>query len=365
MKFFKYYFPSFIVVFVLVSCQNDKKIPTTDSKNEEVVKNGLSFISPQNGNTYTCNQILNITFNITDTTALPDSIRVYVNSKPFVVLPKGQLSTSFNTKSEKVGQLRISADAFYLKSVQSSSAIAIVLLSDIEPTMYSYKIVNTFKHDAGAYTQGLIYENGFFYESTGQYGQSTLRKVKVQTGEVVDMVTLDDNIFAEGIAIAGNKIFQVTYREQVCFVYDKTTFKRIGQFNYDLGQGWGLEYNGKNILMTTGGNTIYYINKENFSTENTLDVADDKELVDSLNELEIINGKIFANVYQKDYVVIIDPSTGKVVGKIDFTGLLKDSDKKPSTDVLNGIAWNPQNGHLYITGKDWPKLFEIELLNYK
>ncbi len=239
--------------------------------------------------------------------------------------------------------------------------LRLTVLAPSAPVSYSYNKVNTFTHDPDAYTQGLFVHNGFFYESTGKEGKSTLRKVEIKTGKVVQQVNVEDKYFAEGITMYNNQIFQLTYTTNIGFVYDSETFERIRTFNYPT-EGWGLETMGDQLIMTDGSENIYFMNPETFVEQRRIQVYDHQGKVDQLNELEVIDGKIYANVYQTDRIVIINPETGVVEGSINLQGILNTQGYNRPLDVLNGIAWDETTGALYVTGKWWPKVFQIELV---
>ena len=227
----------------------------------------------------------------------------------------------------------------------------------------TYEIINTYPHDIGAFTQGLVYEDGIFYEGTGQYGESSLRKVYVQTGNVLKILELSDEYFGEGVAVFEDKIIQLTYHSNVGFVYKKESFELLKKFTYPT-EGWGLTHNGKNLIRSDGSSILYFLDPQTYKPIRTLEVHDKGKPLKWLNELEYIDGEIYANVWLTDNIVRINPSTGRVTAWIDMSGLLTD-DELSGTDVLNGIAYNPESKNLYITGKYWPKLFEIKLVPKK
>jgi glutaminyl-peptide cyclotransferase len=231
------------------------------------------------------------------------------------------------------------------------------------PKKFSYKVEKVIPHDTSSYTQGLEFVDGFFYESDGQFGESSLRKVDVLTGKVLQMVPMPDNIFAEGISVVGDKIIQLTWRNDIGIIYDKKTFKQLDNFPYgNSREGWGLCADSNRLYKSDGSNRIYFLNKENYQEEGYISVYNDKGPVEALNELELIDGKIYANVYMTERIVIIDPKTGIVTGEIDLKGLLPVLNRFPNTDVLNGIAWDAKGKRLFVTGKKWPKLFQISIL---
>ena len=230
--------------------------------------------------------------------------------------------------------------------------------------LYSYTIVNTFPHDPNAFTQGLIWENGVLYEGTGRYGHSTLRKVELETGKVLQSIELPAEYFGEGITIFNDKIIQLTYLSNVGFVYDKDTFKLLREFNYPT-EGWGITHNGKNLIMSDGTPTLYFLDPETFERISSIDVYYKNNLLWKINELEYIDGQIYANIWPTDRIAIIAPETGQVTAMIDMKGLLSGQDLSREVDVLNGIAYDQVNRRLFVTGKFWPKLFEIKLIPKK
>jgi len=230
--------------------------------------------------------------------------------------------------------------------------------------VYSYRIVNVYPHDRTAYTQGLVYENGFLYEGTGRWGQSTLRRVAVETGQAEQLIRLPPQFFGEGIVIYDDKIVQLTWKARLGFVYDKTSFERQQIFAYPT-EGWGITHDGQQLIMSDGTATLYFWDPETLAETGRIAVADNGQPVPLLNELEYVRGEIWANVYRTDRIARIDPATGQVVGWIDLSGLLEPEDLTEPVDVLNGIAYDSENERLFVTGKWWPKLFEIELVEVK
>jgi glutamine cyclotransferase len=267
----------------------------------------------------------------------------------------------FSTGNVPVGTLSIRTVAWLEDGRREFHNLQVVLLSDLVPENLAYRIENAYPHDDKAYTQGLTFEDGYLYEGTGQYNESSLRKVEIKTGEPVRLTMLASDIFGEGITIFKDRIYQLTYKSQVGFVYEKETFKRIQKVYYQNKEGWGLTHDGTHLIMSDGSNRIYYMDVTYFTEIRQLEVYDNKGPVSRLNELEYIEGKIFANIYGEDEIVIIDPETGKVTGKLDMRGILSEADRHPGIDVFNGIAWDPGNRVLYVTGKYWPRLFEVSI----
>jgi glutaminyl-peptide cyclotransferase len=226
--------------------------------------------------------------------------------------------------------------------------------------VYTYGIVNTYPHDRDAFTQGLVFEDGFLYEGTGLYGYSTLRRVDLETGAVLQVRELPQ-FFGEGITIYGDRIIQLTWQSNIGFVWNKNTFELLREFSYPT-EGWGITHDGERLIMSDGTSKLYFLDPQSFEEVGRLDVFDNDGPVTRLNELEYIKGEIYANVWQTDRIARIAPETGQVVGWVDLEGLLTEEDRLEHIDVLNGIAYDSENDRLFVTGKLWPKLFEIELV---
>ena len=224
-----------------------------------------------------------------------------------------------------------------------------------------YRIVNTYPHDPRAFTQGLVFADDVLYEGTGLRGQSSLRKVDLKTGSILRVRQLAAHFFGEGITIYGNRVIQLTWRAKVGFVYDIRTFQLLDTFNYPT-EGWGITHDGRSLIMSDGTSTLYFLDPQSFQQVNRLEVHTKDGPVSKLNELEYVQGEIYANVWKTDRIARISPETGEVVGWIDLEGLLRPEDRNRRFDVLNGIAYDVKNDRLFVTGKLWPKLFEIELV---
>lgn len=225
---------------------------------------------------------------------------------------------------------------------------------------YAFAIVRVFPHDTSAYTQGLAYRHGFLYEGTGRNGQSSLRKVRLETGEVIQRVDLGPEFFGEGITIIKDRVFQLTWKSGVGFVYDLNSFQLLRKFAYS-GEGWGLATDGRDLFLSHGTSEIRVLDAETFQEKRRLRVHEGATPVDQLNELEFVEGQIFANVWHSNRIARISPQTGDVVGWIDLTGLLSPVYRLEPEAVLNGIAYDPIRKRLFVTGKLWPSIFEIRL----
>ena len=226
--------------------------------------------------------------------------------------------------------------------------------------VYTYEVVKSWPHDCTAFTQGLVFYDGLLFESTGQYGSSTLRKIDLGAEKILKKVKVPKEYFAEGITIFQGKIFQLTWESHRGFVYDLESFERLGEFSYD-GQGWGLTHDGHSLIMSDGTNRIRFLDPVSFHVERKISVYDNNLPLSELNELEYIKGEIYANIWQSNRIVRIAPDSGKILGWIDLTGLLPSKEGCEQVDVLNGIAYDEGGDRLFVTGKLWPRIFEIRL----
>jgi len=232
--------------------------------------------------------------------------------------------------------------------------------ANLMPIRYTYEVVNTYPHDSNAFTQGLVFDEGVLYESTGIYGQSSLRCVELETGEIIQFQALQSRYFGEGITILGDKIIQLTWQSRIGFVYDKHSFDLLREFNYST-EGWGITYDGSKLIMSDGTATLYFLDPESFQNIGQIEVRDNGSLVTKLNELEYVRGEIYANIWYEEKIAAIDPQTGQVKRWIDLSGI-KDPTDQDSQKVSNGIAYDVKTDRLFVTGKMWSKVFEIKLL---
>jgi glutaminyl-peptide cyclotransferase len=228
------------------------------------------------------------------------------------------------------------------------------------PQEYTFAIVAVYPHDTSAFTQGLAYRDGFLYEGTGREGQSSLRKVRLETGEIVQQVNLEPDLFGEGITLLNDKVIQLTWKSGIGFVYDLNSFRLLRRFSYS-GEGWGLATNGRELFLSDGTSEIRVLDGETFQEKRRIKVHEGSTAVDQLNELEFVEGQVFANLWHSNRVARISPQTGDVVGWIDLTGLLSPMYRLEPEAVLNGIAYDPIRKRLFVTGKLWPRIFEIKL----
>ncbi len=230
--------------------------------------------------------------------------------------------------------------------------------------VFTYKIINTYPHDSQAFIQGLVFEDGLLYEGTGLSGQSTLRIIKLETGDILKIHELPQEFFGEGITAYKDKIIQLTWRSNTGFVYDKNSFNLLRTFHYPT-EGWGLTHDGKQLIMSDGTANLYFLNPENFKVTKRIEVYDGNTPVTMLNELEYINGEIFANVWLTNSIARINPQTGRITGWINMDGLFPVNDDDKTKKVLNGIAYDAKNDRIFVTGKLWPNIYEIKLVPAK
>ena len=293
-----------------------------------------------------------------------DKIEIFVDGK--IVNTSNNLTNSiiYKTADFGVGKHIIKVSATKKDGVTGDNYDEIFVLSDIKPIKYSYQIIAEYPHNVSHFTQGLEFHDNALYEGTGQEGSSAIYRIHLQTNKIEKEYRLEDQYFGEGITILNNKIFQLTYKNKVGFVYDLNTFKLLNTWNFKSNEGWGLTNDSHSLIMSDGTENLYYINPDTYQEERKIQVCNESNVVQNINELEYIKDEIWANIWMTDTIVIIDPKTGKIKGEINLTGLAGTillSQKEPG-NVLNGIAWNPVTQKIYVTGKLWPKIFEIKLI---
>ena len=310
---------------------------------------------------YRLNEPVKVALTAADNSGKPDSVVIYFNGKRVAsIMNKPWETTVPPAMTNTTGRRSVKAVAYTGGVAANSVTRFAIIYSDVAPKKYGYRVVRSYPHDRESFTQGLFYDNGFLYEGTGQQAGSYLREVEPATGEVIRQHNLDRSLFGEGIALYNDRIYQVTWQNKVGFIYEKSTFRQLNKIYYQT-EGWGLTTVKDRIVMSDGSNVLYFFEPETFTVASSVEVYDNSKKIDMLNELEYINGEIWANIWMSDLIARIDPASGKVLGYIDMKGLLPASDKKPDTDVLNGIAWDKAGGRIFVTGKRWPKLFEIRV----
>lgn len=360
-----YYFIVFLLL--LGSCGRNTSTKTAEKttvqapappKETKYVNTRLT--SPGKGKLYSFNDELTIAFaNQNNLTA--DSTVYFLNGEKIGATGKGVQTYTYRLPEIKTGNHVVKVMVSYPEGKQGIASTNIQVKPDKAPEIYKWKVINTFPHDPNAYTQGLVYQDGIMYEGTGQYGESTLRKTDPKTGKILSVLGIDSQLFGEGITIYKDKIYQITWRSRKGFIYDLNTFSLESTFTYNT-EGWGITTAGDKLIMSDGSNKLYHIVPSTFNLLKEVEVYDHRGPVTRLNELEYIDGLVWANVWMTDRIVAIDPETGIVMGEMTMTNLLPVRDQvrlDDTDDVLNGIAYNPEKKTFYLTGKKWPKLFEV------
>ena len=340
-----------IITFLLISCDNENQNQSARIKLETRIASPLS------------NSIIRDT----------DSIKIEVKSNTEKIL-KSRLILNLDTfyfndkisiaanKLEKYGKQKIVVQNELKNKKDETLYKTFYLYPSQKSKELEYEIIKIIPHDKNSYTQGLLIYKDNIIESSGQYGKSFIRKSKLYDNQVINQVDIDDNFFAEGISIYNNKLYMLTWKSNKGLIYDLDSFKKIGEFEYQT-EGWGLSTYEDKLLMSDGTEKIYFRDPESFKILNMIEVYDDNGKIENINELEIINGKLFCNVYGEDIILIIDLKTGRVESKINLENLFTRKNYNNKIDVLNGIAYNKINNSIIVTGKWWPSMYEIKIIN--
>lgn len=321
--------------------------------NSGTKKNNLSITTNHDDNVFTLGDMVELSIQN------PKNLQITAVTYK---LNDAQIDKSFQLDDEPLGIQTITATVSF-EDTSEDISLPITFLNDKTPEVYSYNIINEYPHDITSYTQGLEFYNGELYESTGQYGESKLRKVDYKTGEILLNVNLAQTYFAEGLTVLNDKVYQLTWQENIGFVYDAKTLEKTSSFKYGKSkEGWGICNNGNQLFKSDGTENIWVLNPETLVEAHKIQVYTNKGKIIGLNELEFIDGKIYANRYQKNGVAIINPQNGAIEAVVDFSPLRKRVTQHDGLDVLNGIAYNPDTKTIFVTGKRWDKLFEVELI---
>ncbi|MGN6396312.1 MAG: glutaminyl-peptide cyclotransferase [Mucilaginibacter sp.] len=340
-----------------------------NSCKENNTKQEVITVSPEAGTTYKSGDKVDIAVHYGS--LKPDSIVYFIDS---VRAGAKKDSSAFSVKTDgmSLGPKTIDIKV-YAEGKNQDVATNIVLLPAKAPEELSFKIEKVFPHDTSCFTEGLVYEKGYLYESGGGYldpppneevtGQSSLRKVELSTGKVLQKTMVDPKVFAEGISIVGDKIIQLTYHEKIGYVYDKSSLKLLSNFENKVGiEGWGMCFDGNRLCFDDKTNRIYFLDKNTYKETGHIDVYDEKGAVNEINELEYIDGKIYANIWQTTTIIAIDPKTGAVLQRIDCTNLYPKNKRNENSEVMNGIAYDPAGKRIFLTGKKWDKLFQVSFV---
>lgn len=340
-----------IITHLLLSCENKSQNQSARIKLESRISSPMS------------NSIIRDT----------DSIKIEVKSNTEEIL-KSRLILNLDTfyfndkvfiaanKLKKYGKQKIVIQNEFNNEKKETLHKTFYLYPSQKPKELKYEVIKIFPHDKNSYTQGLLIEKENLIESSGQYGKSFIRKSKLYDNQVINQIDIDDNFFAEGISIYNNKLYMLTWKSNKGLIYDLDSFKKIGEFEYQT-EGWGLSTYEEKLLMSDGTEKIYFRDPESFKILNMIEVYDDNGKIENINELEIINGKLFCNVYGEDIILIIDLKTGRVESKINLENLFTRKNYNDKIDVLNGIAYNKINNSIIVTGKWWPSMYEIKIIN--
>ncbi len=367
--FSKYIVLISVMLFVVwtISCSGrpgstqESQTVASGPEGEEPATDLVSMVSPAVDSEYKLGEKVNVKLVPEGDNKLPDSVIIYFEGSKTSVLKVAPWESSIpSLLTSSTGRKSIKAVAYRGGRSQTITRFVIVY-SDVVPVTMGFRVVKSFPHDRGAFTQGLIYDKGVLYEGTGQETGSTLREVELETGKVKRQLNLDPSLFGEGITLYRDRIYQVTWTSKVGFIYDKADFRLISRIYYAT-QGWGLTTIGDNIVMSDGTNVLTFHEPEMFTVVKRIEVYDNEKKVDQLNELEYINGEIWANIWMSDLIARIDPATGKVNSYIDLSTLFTEAERRENnSDVLNGIAYDAGMDRIFVTGKRWPKLYEIRI----
>ncbi|CAD5292785.1 MULTISPECIES: glutaminyl-peptide cyclotransferase [unclassified Imperialibacter] len=345
------------LVTILGSCGSENSSKESASQPAAPKPTPLTSISTSPG-ALTPQSTLEISVSIEGDSVRVDSMVIFFESVRLASSQATSLSASLAPLP--LGKQTLTAKLFLNNGGTEQHALPLILLAETPPQKFDFRKIETYTHDPDAYTQGLLYHGGFLYESTGTRGESTLRKVDISTGKVLQQTPLDSRYFGEGLAFWDNSLIQLTWTSKIGFVYDLESFEQKRTFNYST-EGWGLASTDTELVMSDGTEYLYFLDPVTLAETRRIQVYNHQEKILYLNELEVVGGLIYANVYQTDVIVMIDPLSGAVVGDVSLEGIFNKQGYSRRLDVLNGIAWDEKEKRLFVTGKWWPKLYQIEL----
>ncbi len=356
-----------LLVLLIISCSSRTgNVVKSTGDSSDKTSSGLpadliKMVSPPENAEYKLNDQIRVSLSPSDETSVIDSVKVFFDGKAVALLSSAPWECSVGSAlTVMTGRKSVKAVAYTSEKSQAVTRF-VIIYSDIIPKRPGYRVVHTYPHDSEAFTQGLFYDNGVLYEGTGQETGSSLRVVELETGRVLRQHNLDPSLFGEGITLFRDRIFQVTWQNKVGFVYNKSDFRVLNRIFYQT-EGWGLTTINDRIVRSDGTNVLWFHEPEMFDAVSRLEVYDNEKKVDQLNELEYIDGEIWANIWQTDIIARIDPVSGKVNSYIDLSTLYPEPKRREvNADVLNGMAWDQQGGRIFVTGKRWPKLYEIRI----
>ncbi len=354
--------PLLLLVF-LFSCKNDTPQIYQQNISDKYIKaKEIVFVvnNPVNNDTIRIGDVVDFSFSLEDTSKTIDYVKTYLNS--VLIYSTTDLSFKLPLKQEKVGRGSLGVEIAFTDGTNQRKNVELFFLSDIIPKSIDFTLIDEYPHSTDNFTEGLIFNDGFIYEGAGDWGKSALYKTELESGKIIKAAYLSSNIFGEGISIIGNKIVQLTYKSQEGYVYNKEDFSLIKKFTYSFtSEGWGLTTDGKDLIMSNGTDKLLIMDSTYYSLINERQVCDNEERLDSINELEYVDGIIFANIWMNNKIAKIDYKSGKVLGYIDLSPIVPNGFKKNHENVLNGIAYNPKKKSLLVTGKRWDRIFEIRV----
>ena len=362
-KNFRFFFV-FSILF-LSSCGPDKEKEI--SENEDLLSQRAYFSIQAITKPIAIGEDIIFSFEMLDSNKIMDSLVYLINNEKVGQVTKPELKKTeftWSSKGKNTGKYNFRIEGFKQGKVSENGTQSFSLKSDIVPELYGFEVVKTFPHNPESFTQGFEWHKGSLWEGTGLNGKSAVMETDYKTGKAIQRIDLSNEYFGEGITIYNNQLYQITWQNRRGFVYSLPELKNLREFSYST-DGWGICHIETQLAMSDGTNFINFYTPEKFENIRKIEVWDQKNPVGALNELEAVEGKIWANKYQTDTLVQIDPATGKVLGYANLEGILKDEDRTGEEDVLNGIAFKADEGLYYVTGKNWPKTFAIRLVKRK
>ena len=349
---------SFLLFIFIFSCSNYR---SNNQEQSPRIKSLTKLIIPKKNEKLNLNDSISIKINPKYDSIIINEISIIYNKDTIAKSNTNDITLKLNI-FKSVGKHRITVVSFLDNDKKEVHYSSLMIYPTEVPQKLKYMIKNIYPHDPDAYTQGLTFDGKRFFESTGRRGFSTLREVEIKSGKIINQENLDKKYFGEGITVYKEKIYQLTWESNLCFIYDKNTMEKIDEFSY-AHEGWGITTFNDELVISDGSENIYFINANNYKFSRQIQVYDNSGLIKNINELENVNGKIFANIYGKEEIIIFSPITGIVESTINLKGIFNKKNYNKKLDVLNGVAYNSVEKKLFVTGKWWPSLFEIEIIN--
>lgn len=349
-----------ILVIVFSCCSSNQSQSEDKYNNTPPKQNTFSIVTPKTNDIVRLGNSFNLKLS-SKKQIVPDSVVVFEKNKRISLTKISDINFTCSPETKLAGRKNLEVKVYHSDTLSETLRLNITMLPTDEPKKLNYKLLRTIKHDAEAYTQGLFYHNGFLYESTGQPNRSSIRCVDPKTGDVLRKRKLEPQYFGEGIALIGNEIYMLTYRDRKGFVFNLQDFEIIREFSLQTEEGWGLTTDGKKLIMSDGSAYIYYFSPEYFTFENQVEICSNQRLINNINEMEFTPDGLYANIYGENNIVLINLETGVVTHALDLSGLFPQNVAKDMDHVLNGIAYNNVSKTFYVTGKQWPVMYEISI----